>query len=186
MIKPTAKLIAATISRCRSAFHGASISHLHISRRPSTVFRRVGAVIVNAIDRVIRGWARTHVRDESRIVMQPSLAHINTAATVMAKGPIAWIRTAIFRGRPNHVLGRQASLTADASRGAVRQIQPRRRFAPDTAATFRQSIYEAWTYDLALRAALTLTQPARMLFARAFADLANDDKSPELTTCQIA
>src|SRR5207344_2015015 len=55
---------------------------LFTSGRPPTVLRRVGAVVVEAVNRVLGTRSRPHVGQKRRVVMPPAVADRNPTSSI--------------------------------------------------------------------------------------------------------
>lgn len=64
---------------------------------PSAVVRRIGAIVVNAIQCGTR-WARAHISKKCRRVGQPSFANDNTSASVSGITGIVGVQTPLLHG----------------------------------------------------------------------------------------
>lgn len=74
--------------------------------RPSAILRRVVAVYVDSVDRVLGRWPRPHVGKKRREVVPPSIAHCYTASAVTLVAVMcAPVATSPSR-HPHFVLGR--------------------------------------------------------------------------------
>lgn len=93
---------------CCAAFstNGAVVSIAALLGRggPSAVLWRVGAVVINAVNRVLSGWSSAHVGDKRSVGLAPSLADGDTAATVIPIADVALVIAAGFHALPNLVL----------------------------------------------------------------------------------
>ena len=112
----------------------AGIAGLLLHGGPTTVVGAVGAVIVDAVQRVQRRGSRTHVGQKGLKTVTPAVAHHNAAGTVAVIEAASWIATpldgvaprAIFgcaaaAMRPPHVAEHAAFATSARRRGAARQ-----------------------------------------------------------------
>ena len=126
--------------------HGSSIVvRLFLSRDPSAVLRRVWAVVVDAVQGVIRR-ACAHVAQESDEVGAPPLAHANPAAPVVSVLRVSCVVTAVLRSLPRVVLR--------AARARVRRSS-----APVTAASLRFARHQPVSWSDTRGAALAATEP---------------------------
>jgi hypothetical protein len=73
------------------------------ARCPAAIVRRVIAVVVAAIERVLRGWPRAHIGEESHEIVTPAVAHPNAAAAVALKSSMAWIVAPAIQIKPGDV-----------------------------------------------------------------------------------
>lgn len=62
----------------------ATVTHLFFFGCPSAILRRIRAIVIDAINRVPHGWARSHVFAERGEAVAPTVAHHNAATTVVA------------------------------------------------------------------------------------------------------
>lgn len=84
------------------------ISGLFRWRCPAAISRFVIAIIVNAIDGMLRRRPRSHVGVEVFKTFEPSLADVDAASPVYRKFLVLWIVAFIMQSRPSRVLGRFA------------------------------------------------------------------------------
>ncbi len=84
---------------------GTSIARLVVATAPTAVVRRVVAVIVHAINRVIDGRARPHVGVEGGEICAPSVADADASSSVMFVAIRAGVRAAVNHRVPNAVFG---------------------------------------------------------------------------------
>lgn len=84
----------------------ALINPLLLRRGPSAITRLVIAFSVDAINRVLGRWARSHVRVEVGEVVQPSLTHPHPASTVACEVSPRHARAAVDHVRPSSVFRR--------------------------------------------------------------------------------
>lgn len=75
------------------------VAILHLVGRPATVFRRVVARVVDAIERVFVAWAPTHVGEE-RFVGLPVRAHRDASPAVASVQSMIWILAPRLHVRP--------------------------------------------------------------------------------------
>jgi hypothetical protein len=81
---------------------------LDIVSRPATIFRSVIAVIVNAIDGMLRGWFRTQIVQKQLEGMAPTRTDANPSLPIKAKGFVARILAARNQVAPRHVFSATA------------------------------------------------------------------------------
>ena len=81
----------------------ASVVGLCLSTRPSTVLRRVGAVVVDSLDRVKWGGLRSHVRREILEAGHPPLADADASSTVVGVPDAARVGAALNHRPPGDV-----------------------------------------------------------------------------------
>lgn len=62
----------------------ANVVHLFSAGCPPTIFRLVVAVGVYAIKRVFRRWGASHVFEKGLVALQPTIAHADTATSVVS------------------------------------------------------------------------------------------------------
>lgn len=80
-----------------------SVPALFGSSGPPAVIWRVITVIINAVDRVLRCRALTHVGKEILETRSPSSTYRNAAATVICKGPVRTVLATVDHVAPAHV-----------------------------------------------------------------------------------
>ena len=83
-----------------------SVPALPNSRRPLAILLAVVAVIVNAINLVMRGRSLAHVLKECRKAVQPAVAHANSPAAVVAVGLLVLVVASPLNAAPHFVLWR--------------------------------------------------------------------------------
>lgn len=83
-----------------------TVPHLDILQRPADITRFVMAVIVDAIKRVLGGWARADVRDERFERVLPLVTHANAATAVNVEITHVRVSAPLFGVAPRHVFGR--------------------------------------------------------------------------------
>lgn len=81
------------------------VSGLLFSRGPSTVIWAVVAVVIGAIQRMHRGWSRSHVLIETLKRRLPTVAYFNSAAAIILVTLLLWIAAPVDHIRPHVVLG---------------------------------------------------------------------------------
>lgn len=84
----------------RDASRARSVAALLNRRRPTAVIGGVGAVVVDAVERVLGGWSAPHVGKEI-LVCAPPIADANPAASVSWKRLVSWVFTPVSSTRPN-------------------------------------------------------------------------------------
>ena len=82
-----------------------SVSGLFLSAGPAAVLRRVAFLIVDAVNRMLRGGTPTHIFKERLEGISPALTHRNAAAAVSAVAAIVLIVTTLNHTNPNPILG---------------------------------------------------------------------------------
>lgn len=70
---------------------------------PLAVIRRVRPVIVNALDRMFRGWLLSHVGIEALKRTDPVIANFDASAAVPCVGGIVLVQAAFFHAAPRLV-----------------------------------------------------------------------------------
>lgn len=146
-----------------------SIVGLLACGRPPAILRRVGAVVVNALNAVFDRWTRPHVAHELIEVVSPLVADGNSACA------IPWIRTIglqvtpPFHSEPN------------TEQGCARHAVCRRAHAvstiPKTAAAFNSSASQPLRRLQAQIAALAATQPQKFIAVAAIGIGTNNGKA---------
>jgi len=86
-------------------FHPPCILPLLLSGRPSTIAGFVVATIVDAVNRISRSWAWSHIFKKRREIMQPSVADNNAPATVIRPIGRSSVVTSPFHIFPRHIFG---------------------------------------------------------------------------------
>jgi len=81
-----------------------SISGLLLLGCPAAILRRVALGIIDAIQRVFRGWTFAHIFEEARKRTFPMLANGNSTATIAAIGMIFRIIATLDHLRPSLIL----------------------------------------------------------------------------------
>lgn len=82
----------------------ASITSLLAPGRPAAIVLGVGAVVIDAIQRMILTRLRSHVGIELTEIMTPFIGHHDSAATIEAIGAGVWITAALDNARPTPIL----------------------------------------------------------------------------------
>lgn len=100
----------------------ATILHLIFARYPVAIARRVVAVVVPAIQRQLRRWARTLVFVEGKEVFSPSLANFDSPSAVIFPVFVVRIRAALNHLEPYPIFGRSRKAMFDTSLVTVLQI----------------------------------------------------------------
>jgi hypothetical protein len=83
-----------------------SVRPLLLSRSPSTVFWRVGAVIVDAVNAVIGARSMTHVIQKSRKVGDPSFTYCDASAAPIGVPVVVGVQAPLLEVSPRLVLRR--------------------------------------------------------------------------------
>jgi len=78
---------------------------LHLARCPAAIARFVISVVVNAVNRVFRSWAASHIFKEIEEGFIPPVTDGNSAPSVVFEEWVFGIATAIAHGKPGIVLG---------------------------------------------------------------------------------
>src|SRR5258708_12147525 len=79
-------------------------------RGPAAVAGFVVAVVLDAVDRVLRRRSRPHVRVERRVVVEPTIAHQDAAASVVLVALVVRIEAAFLHRTPDCIFRRSRSL----------------------------------------------------------------------------
>lgn len=109
----------------------AGVIRLLPTRGPSAIGWLVVAVIVDAIQRVIRRRSLTHVEQECRVGLLPSLAHRNASASIVWPRRNLWIEAAADDVAPDSVLRRHCAM------GGLSMCSPVWLFAKQASAALR-------------------------------------------------
>lgn len=80
-----------------------TVIQLHIVSGPAAILRRIWAIYVNPINRVLTRWSLSHVRQEVHKRFTPALAHINTSASIAFIGWALRILTSSAHVRPRNI-----------------------------------------------------------------------------------
>ncbi len=81
----------------------ATVSGLHMGQYPFAIRRFVVAVVVDAVKRMTRGWAWTHIVIERLERLAPTLADSNSSASIARINVPAGILATLFHGFPGVV-----------------------------------------------------------------------------------
>ena len=84
-------------------FTSAGVVLLLLYRCPPAIFRRVVAIVVDAVNRVIGGRFFAHIRKKVRKGIYPFITDSNTPASVIMKTFVIFVATAVFHAHPNRV-----------------------------------------------------------------------------------
>lgn len=136
-------------SHCRFSVGGSvrtTISKLFIAGGPAAIFGRVRAVIVDAVNGVLRRGGQAHVFDEST-ERAPTAINSNAPTAVVGIAWNIWVEAASTHAFPNSVLAKIAS--------------PVRHPPSHAPATCRTTVAKCGSGDNTLRPAFTPTQPCR-------------------------
>src|SRR6266404_4704495 len=85
---------------------GSLVPILLDTSRPATVLGRVRAVVVDAVDRVLRARLASHVREEGFVRGQPAVTHGNPATPVVRERRIRRVKAPIAQRLPGSILWR--------------------------------------------------------------------------------
>ncbi len=149
------------------------VAHLLTARGPATIFRAIGTIVVDAVQRQAF-WPWPHIAQEGREVIAPYIGHDDAAPAVIRKRTIAWIRATVFSRRPGAMFNR--------ARQAVRRGRQFRAFEPQAATTLGQIALEIGTIDIAHSAAVTAGLPMASIRSP---KIAFHDQTPETLPRQI-
>jgi hypothetical protein len=156
-----AKTVGPACKRERLAVVGdiavlASIAPLYFVARPSAVFGRIWAIIVDAIQRhpLWSVWAWTHVVIEVLERLSPAIAYVNSTSTVVfIQGAFGVIATSKHRAPSSVFKGERESVSAFD-------------FSLETPARLRSSVAKRATNDVSGNSALALTPPRNFTCGR--------------------
>jgi hypothetical protein len=123
-----------------------SICYLFAARCPSAIIRRVVAVVVDAINRKMRAWPTTHIRQKVCETLLPSLANFNSPSAVIGKCMIVRISASSLHCLPNEVFRMLIE--------AVLESPSRESFSMKTSAGFSPSSSEAAASNAFLSSAI--------------------------------
>lgn len=138
----------------------ATIVGLFLLGRPPAILWRVRAVVVDAVYRVLRRWAWTHIRNEGSVVVAPRIADSDAAPAIVLKDGIARVVAALFHSFPCSVLARLVGLPMS----SVAAPLIRCGFAMEATATARIASLKPASSNYYGAAAVALTAP-RVMFA---------------------
>lgn len=147
------------------AIHGekarfARVQNLLSARSPSAVVRRIRAVVVDAVDRMVLRWPRTHVGKKVSERVAPTFADENASASVVGIGDVVPVVAASVHGHPRQMFRRVCQTVR--SRGANKSLAPK-------AATTPRSLSEFCSPDLGLCPTIALAQPEQLAVDRSAA-----------------
>ncbi len=125
------------------------------------VSARVIAVVVDAVDAMLRGWSLPHVAIKIQEVLKPAITYSNSPTTPISKSRMVNIKTSllhsapagIFYGRTAHSVGCGVSIIA-------------LRFILEASATFGISAFETLAKPYCDISAITSTLPKRPVIAK--------------------
>lgn len=143
-----------------------SVSCLFSSSSPSAVLRGVGAVVVDALDRVFGGWFPTHIGQEVRVGSSPTGADNDPTAAVILPGGVVGVVATVVDMFPTSVLRAPAISVG----GAM--------FPMETPAGLGTPVSEGRPPDFFLDAAIAPTPPHDTL-PSSLASIPQDNKAPE-------
>lgn len=122
---------------------------------PSAIGRLVVAAVVDAVDRMLRGWPASHIGKERLIGVTPAFADSNSTAAVISKLLVMWRRAPLAQALPRYVFRSGAVSVSPAVDAAE--------FSSDATATARASSGQQVTKCDVLVSAVAATQPANTL-----------------------
>lgn len=82
------------------------VSRLFGAGGPTAVTWLVGAIVVDAVHRVVATWPRPHVGSERREIIAPAITHGNPSAAVPRIGDLLGVQASVLYRRPDLVLQR--------------------------------------------------------------------------------
>ena len=151
------------VRQCR---RGASVLRLLHARGPAAIGRRIGAIVVDAIQGIARGPG-THVSEERRVVVQPASAHRDTAAAVKAIRLMGRIQASLFGATPGRIFPAAVTIASTNQRAVLQPDVSRVRAEVHSAASASTTHRVAVSQVVRLRdggaAAIALDMPAGSL-----------------------
>ena len=93
-----------------------AVQLLLMPRRPDDIARFVVAVVILALQCVLRGRAVSYIREEVLPVLPPSFAHLDPPSSVAAIPPIPRVMAAVTSGPPGFVFWNRCHLVILAHR----------------------------------------------------------------------
>ncbi len=151
-----------------------SIQGLFFGRRPSAVGLAVVSVVINAVNRVVRTWMRTHVSIE---IFKRLPFDANSTPSVGVVASVSRVGASRNHSHPCDIFRR--------FRHAVRGVGAtgrRGRFALDTSTAFSSAALALKMTHVGhtIRAAIAQAFPSRLTRLRVFSSLHNDEPSESL------
>jgi hypothetical protein len=158
---------------------------------PSAVLRKVAFVVVNAINRVLRGRGFTHVRQKRLKVIKPSVAHRDASATVVMESMVARVMATSLHAAPSVVcLCASPSITVSVNRVPMLEV-PLTNFGNgffrDATARFNAATLQVVGFDELFTTAGANTSPmcASSVFSGWFDNTLNNSQTPKYLTGKI-
>lgn len=133
----------------------ALVAALFLATRPPAVVGGIWAVIVDTFDSVA-GWAWSHIGQESRVVVSPTVADGNTSASVVDVTLAGSVVTTLLGVRPRAIFARST-----ANSGSVCGATLSRFLGAKATATFGQALAETLSVEHGFGAAIAATMPVR-------------------------
>lgn len=147
------------LSHKLNAAIAALIAVLFYACGPSTVTRLVTFGSVNAIDGVIFGWTLSHVSQECREVVLPSVTDCDSCAAVSLEVRGVWIPASVLHIYPNSIgigfplsvngmgCGANLTLIASAANGGSASKSPRSNHLNGATIAYASPIFGAQVFD---------------------------------------
>lgn len=130
------------------------VVRLDLPRRPSTIPLRVGAVIVDPVNRVCRGRFMTHIAVERLKGRKPLSTHDDSSPAVVFERLVLWAAASGSHRNPRSIFGRTISLT----RTSVFSVTSLSHFSGNTSARLACTIPQCARLNPSLSAAIAATR----------------------------
>lgn len=133
----------------------AAIARLGCVCRPSAIVRRVGTIVINALDRMFTEashlWSRSHIRVEVLKRLAPAVTNHDATATIVVIRRIVRVVASLNNRQPDVVLRRMPLSVGATHRGGV--------LAAQAAATALAAVTQQQSLPNACGTAITSTAP---------------------------
>lgn len=93
-----------------NGMRGAAIATLLDTSSPSAVARLITAIVVNAVNRMIRRWSRSNIITERSEIVSPLIANSNATTAIVVKVAVIIVYAAFDNLRPHFVFWRTTSV----------------------------------------------------------------------------
>ena len=83
----------------KHVFIGSFVSGLFFNCRPSTIFRRIGTIVINTVNGMLCRWFQSHISKEI-FKLKPSIANCNSSSSIEVIIGGVWIDAALPHSAP--------------------------------------------------------------------------------------
>jgi len=120
---------------------------------PTAIRLAIGTVVIYAVKRMGRAWARPHILVECLKAIKPFSANSNATAPISLIRWVVWIRTALFHGIPTTIFGSVMPTMLQASQTAFTKL------SHQTTATSGKIAYQISSIYNSFLSAITAASP---------------------------